>query len=525
MSKMTMRWGSLCLLVSISSTAWSQTDTAATAPAPADPATRDAATTGEASLSFGTGTAAAASASDDTANATATDAAADTAADPAIDSASPVDGRQQETTVQNGDSWMQKHLPVDGMFELGAGLGLLFPSSDHNFRLESAAQQKIGSATELFVRAAWLPIRYAGIETDWAIGMASTADDAQSHPWGIRFHAIGQLPLWRITPFALVGFGRMGNVSNSLGSDGDPLFHFGAGAKVYLSDSVLMRLDLRDNLTQKYAATDGTLTHSPELLIGVSMTLGRPSGPAQPMSCPREDSDGDGLVDAKDRCPNEAGEGRDGCPVLDTDNDGVLDDADQCVDVPGVAPTGCPADADEDGIADEKDKCPHEKGPAPDGCPLDKDSDNDGIIDSKDQCPQEAENKNGFEDTDGCPDVIPEKIKEFTGIIQGITFDHNKATIRPASKPTLDKAAAVLKEFPALRVAISGHTDNTGTREKNVQLSKDRADSVKKYLGEQGITEDRIETRGAGPDEPVDSNATAAGRERNRRIEFKLITE
>lgn len=521
MSKTTLRWGSVCLLTTISSAAWAQ----ATAPATADPATKDktntadATATGSTSISFGSDASTAASSSNS--------ASSDAKNAPA--EAKPEDKPLQDPAPAQAQepnkSWMSQHLPIDGMFELGAGLGLLFPSSSHNFRVQSAPQQKIGSATELFVRAAWLPIRYAGIESDWSIGFASTADDKASNPWSIRFHAIGQLPLWRITPFALIGFGRMGNISNSLGSDGDPLFHYGVGAKVYLTDSMLMRLDIRDNMTQKYAATDGTLTHSPELMVGVSMTLGRPSAAAQPLPCPKEDSDGDGLVDAKDKCPNEAADSRDGCPVLDTDKDGVLDDTDKCVDVPGVAPTGCPADADDDGIVDDKDKCPKEKGPAPEGCPLDKDSDNDGIIDSKDKCPAEAENKNGYEDSDGCPDIIPEKIKEFTGIIQGITFDHNKATIRPTSKPTLDKAAAVLKEFTALRVAISGHTDNTGARDKNVQLSKDRADSVKKYLGDQGITADRIETRGAGPDEPVDSNASAAGRERNRRIEFKLIAE
>ena len=89
----------------------------------------------------------------------------------------------------------------------------------------------------------------------------------------------------------------------------------------------------------------------------------------------------------------------------------------------------------------------------------------------------------------------------------------------------LDKSAAVLIEFPSLRVLITGHTDNTGTREKNVQLSKGRAEAVKTYLVGKGIEPSRIETKGAGPDEPIDSNVTAAGQQRNRRIEFKLIKD
>jgi OOP family OmpA-OmpF porin len=427
------------------------------------------------------------------------------------------------STAAASESWFSKHLAVDNLFEIGAGLGLLFPSSNHNFRLESAPQQKIDSAAELFIRAAWLPIRFAGIEAEAAVGATKTNDDVQSYPWAIRAHAIGQLPFWRITPFALVGLGRMGNVSNRLGMDGDPLFHFGAGAKLFLTDDLLMRLDLRDNMTQKYNAEDGTLTHSPELLVGVSMTLGRPTKPLA--SCPSEDSDGDGIVNTQDKCPNVSGPARDGCPILDSDRDGVRDDDDKCPDTQGVAPTGCPADTDEDGFVDENDKCPKLKGDAPDGCPSDKDSDADKILDSKDKCPNEAENQNGYEDQDGCPDVIPERIKAFTGIIQGITFDHNKATIRPESKPTLESSVAVLKEYPTLRVLISGHTDTTGPRDKNVLLSQERAEAVKKYLVAEGVEPNRVETRGVGPDEPVDTNASAAGRARNRRIEFKLIVE
>lgn len=501
MSKMSLRYSALFALLSATSSLFAQT--AATESAEAKPA---ADTNANAQLSFGSDTGA-------NTDATASTAPASSAA-PAKPAAAPKSG------------WMSRHLPVNGMFELGTGLGILFPSANHNLQLERLPHQEINTAAEAFVRAAWLPLKYVGIEGEAAVGASSTKDDdVQSYPWALRAHVLGQLPLWRITPFALVGFGKLGNVSNQMGADSDPLFHFGGGAKVYLTDTALMRLDIRDNMTQKNNASDGTLTHSPELMLGVSVTLGRPDKKqVETKVCAPEDTDGDGLVDRADKCPAVAGNGRDGCPIADTDGDGVLDDADKCLDVPGVAPDGCPADSDGDGILDKDDQCPKEKGEAPTGCPAPKDSDGDGIVDANDKCPKEPETKNGFEDTDGCPDVIPEKIKAFTGVIQGITFDNNKATIRAPSKPTLDKAAAVLKEFPSLRVAISGHTDNAGTRDKNVKLSKDRAESVKKYLVEQGVEESRIETRGAGPDEPVDSNATAAGKERNRRIEFKLIT-
>jgi hypothetical protein len=70
---------------------------------------------------------------------------------------------------------------------------------------------------------------------------------------------------------------------------------------------------------------------------------------------------------------------------------------------------------------------------------------------------------------------------------------------------------------------ISGHTDSDGTRDHNLDLSKRRAESVKAYFGSKGIAADRIETRGAGPDEPLADNKTKAGKQKNRRIEFKLI--
>ena len=84
---------------------------------------------------------------------------------------------------------------------------------------------------------------------------------------------------------------------------------------------------------------------------------------------------------------------------------------------------------------------------------------------------------------------------------------------------------AVLKEYPALRVAISGHTDNVGERDKNLTLSAARADSVKAYLVSQGINANRIETRGVGPDQPIADNKDAPGRQKNRRIEFKLLSQ
>jgi OOP family OmpA-OmpF porin len=233
--------------------------------------------------------------------------------------------------------------------------------------------------------------------------------------------------------------------------------------------------------------------------------------------------DHDGITDDKDKCPTQAGVPPDGCPPGDMDNDGFTDDKDKCPDIPGIAPNGCPpGDRDHDGFKDDQDKCPDEAGVAPDGCPI-RDRDHDGIPDAKDKCPDKPETLNGYKDDDGCPDELPKAVKKFTGVIRGIQFAFGKATIRPQSKPLLDRAAKVLDEYKDLRVRITGHTDNIGKHDDNVTLSQKRADSVKAYLVKKGVDASRIETQGMGPDEPIAKNNTPEGRAKNRRIEFHLI--
>ena len=107
----------------------------------------------------------------------------------------------------------------------------------------------------------------------------------------------------------------------------------------------------------------------------------------------------------------------------------------------------------------------------------------------------------------------------------GLVFDSGKAIIRPASFPLLDDAVVVLQQYPTLKIRISGHTDDKGKHDFNTQLSLDRANAVKTYLQSKGVGEERIQTRGAGPDEPIADNKTATGRQQNRRIEFELLPQ
>lgn len=103
---------------------------------------------------------------------------------------------------------------------------------------------------------------------------------------------------------------------------------------------------------------------------------------------------------------------------------------------------------------------------------------------------------------------------------QGIFFTTGSARIRPVSTPTLREMTQMLQEHPDLRLRIEGHTDNTGSDATNQALSQQRAEAVRDYLVEQGISASRLEAVGLGSSQPVADNATAEGRQRNRRVEL-----
>lgn len=444
--------------------------------------------------------------------------------------------------------YLKRYAPEPNFWELGLFGGVMFPSENHQLYQPDrgpGVQQRFKTSGELGVRFAYYPLAFVGAEIE-AAAMPSEQGDGQSAGlWAARGHVIGQLPLGSINPFLLVGGGALGAGSESMGSDVDQAFHFGGGVKAAIDERLLFRLDVRDTLHRDFTGSSGTPTHSPEILLGLSFTPVRRN----------PDADGDGFLDYRDECPNQAGEVR-GCPapVPDQDGDGVLDEADQCIDAAGAAPTGCP-DGDGDGVLDKDDACPELAGSQRDGCPpkpcvipdsdgdglLDsvdecpneaartangcvvKDKDGDGIDDAKDKCPADPETQNNFEDEDGCPDVVPEKVKKFSGVIPGIEFDKGLATIKKGSEGLIREAGAVLKEYPNLRIRVVGHTDDTGDADENKKLSEARAQSVKDFLVAEGIAAERVEVRGAGPTMPIADNKTNAGRQKNRRIEFELI--
>jgi OmpA-OmpF porin, OOP family len=184
-------------------------------------------------------------------------------------------------------------------------------------------------------------------------------------------------------------------------------------------------------------------------------------------------------------------------------------------------------DSDGDGVADAMDRCPGTPrgvGVDENGCPLD--SDKDGVFDYQDACPDTPAGT--AVDAKGCP--IPaaattsgELTAAGTWLYEDIQFENNKAVLKQNAYPTLNEITAALKAQPELNVEIHGHTDGSGARAYNVDLSRKRAASVKAYLESRGIDAGRMITKGFGPDRPIDSNATQEGRARNRRVEFKPI--
>ncbi|MBI2722702.1 MAG: OmpA family protein [Bacteroidetes bacterium] len=263
--------------------------------------------------------------------------------------------------------------------------------------------------------------------------------------------------------------------------------------------------------------------------------------------CP--DKDGDGITDAEDKCPEEKGLAEfKGCP--DRDGDKIIDKDDECPDESGIAEfMGCP-DRDGDGTPDKYDACPDLFGPKEyKGCP---DKDADGLLDKEDACPDVAgpkENKgcpwpdtdkDGFLDKDdacptiagvaefkGCPPPPPIKAAEQKIIekaFQSLEFATGKDIIKAKSYPSLNGLATLLQTHKGdWKLKLSGHTDNQGNAEKNMELSEKRAKAVKAYLVKKGVPADNVMVDWYGQTMPIADNATEPGRQKNRRVEMKIL--
>lgn len=310
-------------------------------------------------------------------------------------------------------------------------------------------------------------------------------------------------------------------------------FDYGVGAKFFVSENVAIRGDVR-HIIYKYDRTYNNY----ESTVGLYLAFGgaapvakavepEPAPVVEPVVETKPvDSDGDGVIDALDKCSNTpAGIAvdMDGCP-LDGDKDGVADYLDKCPNTAAgaaVGTDGCPLDADNDGVADDLDKCPNTPAGVAvgtDGCPLD--ADNDGVADYLDRCPNTPAGVKV--NADGCPEeAVKAAAERFCSkpAIIAIQFDFDKADIKAKYYDELKTLGDFLMYFPKAQGEISGHADSIGGKAYNVNLSQKRADSVKKYLVDTfNVDTDRITTKGYGESKPIASNKTKAGRAKNRRM-------
>jgi len=242
--------------------------------------------------------------------------------------------------------------------------------------------------------------------------------------------------------------------------------------------------------------------------------------PADKPAMKPTDSDGDGVVDALDRCPaTPAGRkvNAEGCE-LDSDGDGVVDALDRCPATPAgrkVNAEGCELDGDGDGVVDALDRCPAT--PAgrtvnAEGCELDGDA--DGIVDAADQCPGTLAGEPV--DDKGC--TLPKTLK-----LEGVNFDNDEDVLHPDSLAILEGVAATLKRYPGFKVEVAGHTDSHGSSAHNLDLSNRRAKAVMDYFIAHGIAADRMSAKGYGETQPIGNNYLEEGRVKNRRVELRTL--
>ncbi len=362
----------------------------------------------------------------------------------------------------------------------------------------------------------------AGYNLTKAIGIEALYDyvkqsNTSMHRYGgqVLYHFF---PDSVLVPYLAAGYSGV-DFNGTAIPDTHGTFDYGAGVKYFLTEDLAVRGDVR-HLLYKY---DSNTFHNLEFTLGAYFQFGA-AAPAMkaitaepepvkvvaapapapvivpvPVPAPPADSDGDGVIDPLDKCPGTprgVAVDSNGCP-LDSDKDGVPDYLDKCQGTPaGVAVDnkGCPIDSDNDGVADYLDKCP--------GTPA-------GVAVNANGCPVEATKK--FCDK---PTTI------------AVFFDTNKADVKANYHYELDKLGNFLKEFPSSKGTIEGYTDADGSKSANLKLSQARADNIRNYIiNKFGIDRSRISAKGYGPEKPVASNKTAAGKAKNRRTEAVFSCE
>jgi len=385
---------------------------------------------------------------------------------------------------------------------------------------------------DLEERSPFLGARYSyfftnrfGVEGSFGILPSDNAAENLSYNF-VMFSGDGVFNLMtgKVVPYAVGGVGYMKNwVHEDVLPIADPYYEFGGGIKVFSIEDAWVGIDVRDQILPYAPVEGGDKETFHNLLATFSFGFQFGGGPPP-------DTDVDGVPDKKDKCPGTpAGAIVDerGCPI-DTDGDGIYDGLDRCAGTPAgatVDKSGCPMDSDGDGVYDGIDKC----GGTPSGAVVDnagcpKDTDNDGVYDGLDKCPGTASGVRV--DASGCE--IPEIEYEFLSkekLELYVQFKLGKADIQEDSKELLNNVGDILKKWEKVRVEISGHTDSSGSEAVNMKLSQKRAEAVRDYFLENypSVDAGRLIAKGYGESTPIADNGTKEGREKNRRVEVKVL--
>jgi OmpA-OmpF porin, OOP family len=360
-------------------------------------------------------------------------------------------------------------------------------------------------------------------------------------------------PSEKVSPYLITGLGvgRSHDPGQALSRKGAPSIGMGVAMSLMGRERTYLRFQVRDVMLRESGA-DAFSNHL-ETSVALQWSFRGKSkdadldgvrnwidvSPATPIGAKVDaqgrpiDSDGDGVFDGLDKCvgtPKGAKVDKNGCP-LDADGDGVADGIDTCPNTPKgakVDAVGCPLDSDADGVFDGLDACEGTpKGAVVDakGCPVD--SDGDGVADGIDQCPSTPSGR--AVNAAGCPTepTAMEQQMLDTGVIRlsDLPFVANKPALKPEALPILDEVATLLMQYPTLTFEIGGHGDNAVPQVANQKLTEQRAKGVLNYLSQKFPTLDssKLSAIGYGSAVPVAPNSSAAGRARNRRIEFKVI--
>lgn len=315
------------------------------------------------------------------------------------------------------------------------------------------------------------------------------------------------MPKSSLVPYLAAGVGGVNFSGAGMPDYTRAIFNYGGGVKWFIKDDFALRADVR-GLNYSY----GEVYTNVEYTLGLHIAVGAPKPAPKPVEPVQE------AVVAK------------AAPVVvpvDSDGDGVIDDLDKCPGTPAdvkVDAAGCPLDSDKDGVPDYLDKCPGTPAGVKvdaSGCPLD--SDGDGVPDYLDKCPDTP--RGDKVDKDGCsPKVVDagaqKAVAAGTRLTLKVQFDTGKSVIKKQYFDELKTVGDALNEQKNLKGIIEGHTDNVGSDKLNMQLSQRRANAVRDYIVKNfKVDRKRLVAKGYGETKPIADNATAEGREQNRRIE------